>query len=165
MFQKPKFLYHGSPYKIEGLLRPVLKQDSSDHIHSQPSIFATERVDIASLFMFPIDTLASIGFEHDIAFICIWGTREEFRPKDNGGYLYTLSADTFKKIGKNYEWQSFESVKPLEIKKYDSVIEGIISCGAKVYFVNDNDIFDRIRDNKNNRMPILKNLKNENKSL
>ena len=42
------------------------------------------------------------------------------------GFLYILSAINFEKIGKEYEWQSFESVQPLEIKKFKSVIGGMI---------------------------------------
>ncbi|MBI4158158.1 MAG: hypothetical protein HY505_00855 [Candidatus Yanofskybacteria bacterium] len=157
---KPQKLYHGSSSEIKGSLQPVLKQDSPDHIHTRASVFATERIDIASLFMFPFkENIASIGFEEGTAFICVWGTPEEFKVKNRGGYLYTLPVDTFEKVGKEYEWQSFESINPLEVKKYDSVIDGILSCGAKVYFINDEKIMDKIRDNVGHRMPILQGLK------
>lgn len=159
MFQKPKVLYHGSSGHIDGLLQPILKQDSPDHVHTRASVFATDRADIASLFMFPFkEHIASIGFEKNIAYICIWGTSEEFTPKDKGGYLYILPIDTFEKVGKNYEWQSFEPVKSVEVRHFKSVIEGMISCGVKVYFINDDRVFDKIRDNKNKRMPVLQNL-------
>jgi len=159
MSPKPKVLYHGSSSKIDGLLQPILKQDSPDHVHTKASVFATDRKDVASLFMFPFkEHVASIGFEEDTAFICIWGAQEEFKTKDRGGYLCVLPTDTFEKVGKEYEWQSFESVKPLEVKKYDSVIDGMLSCGTKVYFINDEKMMDKIRDNVGNRMPILKQL-------
>ena len=159
MFQKLEVLYHGSSTRIEGPLQPILKQDSPDHIHTKASVFATDRKDVASLFMFPFkEHIASIGFEDDTAFICIWGTPEEFKAKDKGGYLYTLPVDTFEKVGKEYEWQSFESVKPVKVEKHDSVINGMLACGAKVYFINDEETMNRIRDNVGNRMPILKQL-------
>ena len=158
MRQKPKILYHGSSTKIDGPLTPVFEKRTLDHVHRRPAVFATERKDIAALFMFPLDVLASIGFEGDMAYICIWGTQKEFALKDKGGYLYTLSSDTFEKVGKEYEWQSFESVRPLEVKKYDSVVDGMVSCGAKIYFINDERVMDKIWDNKGNRTPILKQL-------
>lgn len=177
METKPEKLYHGSSHKIDGPLKPVLIQDSPEHIHEKPAIFGTERADVAALFMFPLDTLASIGFEQDIAYICIWGTVEEFTQprfsknsksgagqasKDKGGYLYVLPMETFEKVGKEYEWQSFTAVEPIEIKSYDSAIDGMIQNGAQVYFINNNAIFDQIVNNKSHRSPILKTLTSEN---
>lgn len=165
MNKKPAVLYHGSDHNIEGPLIPVMEKATLDHVHAQAAVFATARMDIASLFMFPLDILASIGFEENIAYICIWGTPEEFVPKDKGGFLYVLPATNFKKMGKEYEWQSFEAVQPLEVKRFNSIIEGMMQCGASVYFINDNNIFDQIRDNKDHRMPTLKKLKSENEKL
>ncbi|MDP3792590.1 MAG: hypothetical protein Q8Q89_02570 [bacterium] len=163
MFQKPKILYHGSSQKVDGSLQPILKQDSPDHVHTRASVFATERINTAALFMFLFkDHIASIGLEQGIAYICIWGTAEEFAPHDKGGYIYILPSDSFEKIGKEYEWQSFEPVQPIEVKKFKSVIDGMIECGVQVYFINDDKIFDQIRDNKDDRISILKKLKSEN---
>lgn len=160
---KPQKLYHGSFHEIDGPLQPIFIQDSPDHIHTRAAVFATDRADVASLFMFPFkEHIASIGFEQGIAYICIWGTSEEFVSKDKGGYLYILSGDTFEKVGKEYEWQSFEAVLPVEVRRYKSVIQGMIQCGVQVYFINDESIFDQIRDNKDHRMPIIKKLKSEN---
>jgi hypothetical protein len=159
---KPKKLYHGSNSKINGPLKPVLKKDSPDHIHIRPAVFGTARIDIAALFMFPFDNIASVGFEQDIAYICIWGTPEEFIANDKGGFIYVLSSDTFEKIGKEYERQSFKTVMPIEIKEFSSVIDGIIICKAQVYFIDNNLLFDRIITDKNNRAPILKELISEN---
>lgn len=164
MSQKLKVLYHGSSSIINGLLEPVFRQDSPNHVHTRASVFATDRPDVASLFMFPFkEHIASIGFEESVAFICIWGTPEEFVAKDKGGFLYTILSDNFEKVGKKYEWQSFVPVHPIEMKHFDSVIDGMISCGAKIYFVNDDKIMDQIRDSVGNRMPILEKLKPENK--
>lgn len=157
---KPPFLYHGSFQSVDGPLKPILKQDSPDHIHTRASVFATDRADIASLFMFPFNEhIASIGFEQSMTYICIWGTPEEFITKDKGGYLYILPIDTFEKVGKEYEWQSFEAILPIEVRRYKSVIQGMIQCGAQVYFINNESVFDQIRDNKDHRMTILKDLK------
>jgi hypothetical protein len=162
MQNRPLQLYHGSGYKIDGPLKPVLKQDTSDYINERPAVFATEREDIAAVFMFPADILASIGYEQDTAYICIWGTQQEFIGKDKGGFLYVLPPDTFDKIGKEYEWQSFVEVEPVEVKRFESVIEGIMRSGAQVYFINNDLLFDRIVADKNNRAPILRELISEN---
>lgn len=162
---KPINLYHGSSHEIKGELRPTLKHDIADHIHDKPAVFATERIDVASLFMFPEDILASVGFEQDIAYICIWGKSEEFKIRDKGGYIYVFSNDKFQQVGKDYEWQSFTPVTPKEIKKYSLVIEGIIDCFGQVYFVDDDNIMDKIVANKGDRGSILKDLLSENEKL
>ncbi|HEY4507092.1 MAG TPA: hypothetical protein VJH71_02990 [Candidatus Paceibacterota bacterium] len=162
---KPEKLYHGSSRKIEGLLIPILNQDSPDHVHTRASVFGTDRVDLAALFMFssPIRSIFSIGFEQGIAYICIWGSSaEDFMGGDHEGFIYVLPSETFEKVGKEYEWQSFEAVKPQEVKHYQSVIEGMIECAVQVYFINDDPTFDLIVTNKFNRAPILKNLVSEN---
>ncbi len=64
---KPRILYHGSAKKIDGPLAPVLRHGSEDHVHSRAAVFATERLDVAALFMIPPDALSSIGFEQGIA--------------------------------------------------------------------------------------------------
>lgn len=38
-----------------------------------------------------------------------------------------------------------------------------MECGGQVYFINDESVFDQIRDRKENRLSILKNLISENK--
>ena len=151
----PDVLYHGSAQRIDGPLTPVLRHGSEDHVHTRAAVFATERLDIASRFMIPPDSLSSFGFERDIAYICIWGTPEEFARRDPGGYVYVLPGTAFKKIGKWYEWQSFEPVEPTETKHYPSVIGGMIECGAQVYFIDDDPTFDDIVRDKENRAPIL----------
>lgn len=161
--EKPEKLYHGSSKRISGTLKPVLEHGTLDHMHTKPAVFATARLDVAALFMFPIETLHSIGFEQGVAYICIWGTAEYFKPKDIGGFMYIFSPENFEKIGKDYEWQSFEEVMPVEVKEFSSVIDGMMECGVQVYFINDDIIFDRIVEQKNNRLPILKELVSENK--
>jgi len=158
-------LYHGSAHEIKGELKPVLKHSTLEHIHNKPAVFATERIDIASLFMFPLDTLASVGFEQDIAYICIWGKPEEFTLSDKGGCIYVFSSDIFELIGKDYEWQSFLPALPKEVKRFNSVISGMIYCGAQVYFIDDESTMDRIVADKDNRASILKDLISENQKL
>jgi|SRR3989344_2200553 len=159
---KPEKLYHGSSRKIEGTLKPALQHGTLEHVHNKPAVFATVRMDIAALFMFPMDSLASIGFENDVAYICIWGNAEEFIPEDKGGFIYILPSDNFEKVGKEYEWQSFEEVMTMEVKKFLSVVDGMMECGVQVYFISDDSIFDRIVTDKDNRTHILKNLISEN---
>jgi hypothetical protein len=158
----PEHLYHGSSQRIDGPLAPLLRHGSADHVHARAAVFATERADLASLFMIPGDVLSSIGFEQDIAYVCIWGTREEFAARDRGGFLYVLPGEPFEKIGKWYEWQSFGAVTPSDVRRYDSVIDGMIETGAQVYFVNDDPTFDVIVRDKHNRAPLLAAMTSEN---
>jgi hypothetical protein len=146
---KSEMLYHGSSIRIDGPLKPT--------------VFGTDRKDIAAVFMFPPDILSSIGFEKDIAYICIWGTAEEFAPKDAGSFLYVLPSESFEKIGKEYEWLSSKEITPADVKAFPSVIDGMIECGAHVYFIDDEKTFDRIVAEKDHRAPILANMASENK--
>jgi tryptophanyl-tRNA synthetase len=156
---KPATLYHGSTKKIEGPLKPILQKKTGDHTHTKSAVFATERKDIAALFMVPIDgVLASIGLEKDISYICIWGTSKEFALKDKGAYIYTLPSNTFEKIGKGYEWQSFTQVTPVNTEYFESVLTGLLVCGVRIYFINDEKIFDKIVANKNSRLTLLKDI-------
>jgi hypothetical protein len=164
MINKPAKLYHGSTHIISGPLYPLLRNNTPDSAHSKAAVFATERIDIAALFMFPIEHISSIGFEEKTAYICIWGLRQEFK-EDATGYIYELPADSFQKIGKGYEYQSFEVVRPKSVKVFNSVIEGMITCGVEVYFINDETIFDNIVTNKEYRTPILRTLISENQKL
>lgn len=160
MKEHPGALYHGSERRIEGALQPILQATTADHIHSRATVFATERIDLAALFMSPATHLSSIGFENDIAYICIWGSRKDF--EDRGGYLYELPAESFEKVGKEYEYQSFQSVLPITATFFDSAIDGMMNCGVQVYFINDETIFDKIVINKEHRAPILRGLISEN---
>lgn len=159
MTSKPMVLYHGSSQKIEGELTPVLVKSSEDHLHNLPVVFATEDIAAATLFMMPPSVLFSIGLEQGISYVCIWGTPEEFAKKDHGGYLYFLSSETFVKRGKGYEWQSDVAVMPQEVKSYGSVLDAFRENGVRTYFINDDELFDRIRAKKEPRLEILKDVK------
>ena len=154
-------LYHGSDKLVKDYLKPILLKDKSeDYIHSKAAVFATERLDLAALFILPQSVLSSIGFEKNIAYVCIWGKSDNPSLKKSG-FIYVLPAKTFQKIGKDYEWQSFEPVKPLEIKKFKSAINGMMACGVQVYFIEDEEIFDEITVRKS-RVQLLKKLISEN---
>lgn len=155
-------LYHGSSQKINGPLQPILVKDRPGYEHTLATVFGTERVDIAALFMLPYEVLSSLSFEQDIAFICIWGTSKQLKGKDIKSYLYVLPGDSFEKIGKEYEWQSLKEVLPLEVKEYPDSITGMMECGVQVYFINNDSIFDKIVENKYHRALILKDLVSEN---
>jgi hypothetical protein len=155
----PSVLYHGSTRKIDGPLQPVLINGSEDRVHNEPIVFATDNAALAGLFMAPTDALVSIGFEQDIAYICIWGTPEEFAAKDRGGYLYFLPGNAFEKRGKGYEWQSRTTVTPQEIKFFPSVLKAWKELGVRVYFINDDHLFDLIQTHKENRLGILKDVR------
>jgi hypothetical protein len=155
-----KRLYHGSERRIKGPLQPILQTTTADHIHSRAAVFATERIDLAAVFMSPAKHLSSIGFEENIAYICIWGPRKDF--EDHGGYLYELPIELFEKVGKGYEYQSFRAVLPTATIFFDSVVDGMIKCDVQVYFIDDESIFDQIVTNKEHRAPILRGLISEN---
>lgn len=159
MNKRSDTLYHGSTRLIQGAMQPALIQATEDHVHEKASVFATARKDLAGLFMLPADALSSIGFERDAAYVCIWGTEEEYRVKDKPGYLYELPLAGFEKVGKGYEWQNFNAVTPSKILTFDSALGGMLELGVKVYFINDEEIFDRIVAEKDNRWDILKDLK------
>lgn len=161
----PAALYHGSAARIDGPLLPILRHGSADHVHERAAVFAAERADLASLFMIPGDALSSIGFEQDVAYVCIWGTPEEFSARDRGGWLYVLPGASFEKVGKWYEWQSFEAVTPSEVRTYASAFDGMIENGVQVYFVNDDPTFDAIVRDKDRRAPLLARLTSENQRL
>lgn len=156
--KRPELLYHGSTRPLEGALEPVLKHGTEDHVHEKPAVFATARKDLAALFMFPMDVLASIGFEEDTAYICIWGTEAAYRPKDRPGYLHALPSEGFEQVGKGYEWQALEAVTPIETETYDSALDGMLANGVRVWFVDDEALFDRIVAEKDNRLEILKDV-------
>lgn len=158
MKERPDILYHGSTRLIEGVIEPVLLRKTVDHIHEEPAVFATARMDIAALFMLPKEVLASIGFEQDTAYVCIWGTEKDYRAKDQPGYLYELPSVGFEQVGKGYEWQNFKVVLPSRVRTFDSALDGMMGLGVKVYFINDEEIFDRIVALKGNRWDILKDL-------
>ncbi|MFA5935949.1 MAG: hypothetical protein WC787_03810 [Patescibacteria group bacterium] len=158
MEDKPPVLYHGSTKKNGGSFTPMLLQSTEDHIHSKPAVFATEHAGIASLFMMPEDALFSIGYEQGIPYVCIWGTAEEFISKDRGGYLYLFSSDTFEKVGKEYEWQSFQPVEPREARHFSSVLDAFRETGVRIYFIQDDALFDMIQANKQTRLETLKNV-------
>ncbi len=160
----PEKLFHGSSVKIEGNLKPILNITTEDHIHNAAGVFGTERIDIAALFMFPLNILASVGFEQDISYICIWGSREEYenKQKTKEGFIYVLPSDGFEKVGKDYEWISNKEVTPIETKIFQSVLEGMMECSVQVYFINDEKVFDQIVTNKENRAEILKTQVSEN---
>lgn len=159
MIHSIEWVYHGSTRKITGPLLPVFVQSSEDHIHQIPVVFATDNEAIASLFMMPSDALCSIGYEQNAAYVCIWGTPEEFSVKDRGGYIYVLPGDTFEKRGKFYEWQSVTSVLPIETKYFTSVLEGLVKNNVRIYFIQDDHLFDLIRIHKNSRLELLKDIK------
>ena len=161
----PHELYHGSSNRIEGALTPILQHTTDDHVHTRSSLFATERKDLATLFMISPKALCSIGFEHDIAYMCLWGTSETSASQDQAGFLYTLPTITFEKIGKGYEWQSFESVVPSHVTEYPSALDGMMACGVQLYFIDDDATFDRTVEEKDNRAPLLRNRLSENQKM
>lgn len=134
MTQYPQKLYYGTNKRISGSLKA-------------PPV-CTERIDLAALSMFPVEHRACSGFYNDIATICIWGTPEAFDEKDLGGFIY--------------EYPSLEAVEPDTVKVFESVIDGMMTCGVQVYFIDDEDIFSEIVANEADRAALLKNLVSEN---
>ena len=110
-----RYLYHGSQYLLEKLI------PRNDRDGQEQAVFATESVDIATLFALPIrpypDTQdgrkawtlttddAGVLFVHvECGIIDPYGV----------GYVYTLSSEGFTKINE-LEWISHDEVKPIEV--------------------------------------------------
>lgn len=114
MSEKPKYLYHGSQYKLD-LLIPQQTAGSRD-IDSLKAIYAAETMDEVIPFALPIRWYPDSP-EGKRAFECrdgrvflIYGSLDP-----NGvGYVYKVKADSFEKIDE-WQWVSRESCDPVEV--------------------------------------------------
>lgn len=114
MNEKPKYLYHGSQYKLDILL-PQQAAGGRD-IDSLKAIYAAGTMDEVIPFALPIRWYPDSP-EGKRAFECrdgrvflIYGSLDP-----NGvGYIYKVKADSFEKIDE-WQWVSRESCEPVEV--------------------------------------------------
>lgn len=161
--EKPSFLYHGSPHRIEELIpktKPHREKEEGE------LVYATSEFTDAIMFLQKTNLTGHCIINNEkVAYAIIVGDREEFIKKDNGGHVHVLSSDKFKPSphkGMLNEWVSAESVKPLEIKEYDSALNAMLEAGVQVYFL-DEAKYSEIRKTGSHGYALLKNLESENK--
>lgn len=114
MNEKPKYLYHGSQYKLDILL-PQQAAGGRD-IDSLKAIYAAGTMDEVIPFALPIRWYPDSP-EGKRAFECrdgrvflIYGSLDP-----NGvGYIYKVKADSFEKIDE-WQWVSREICEPVEV--------------------------------------------------
>lgn len=114
MNEKPKYLYHGSQYKLDILL-PQQAAGGRD-IDSLKAIYAAGTMDEVIPFALPIrwypdSPEGKRAFEcHDGRVFLIYGSLDP-----NGvGYIYKVKADSFEKIDE-WQWVCKESCEPVEV--------------------------------------------------
>ena len=160
--EKPPFLYHGSPHRIE-----ELQPRTKPHREKEEGnlVFATSEVADASMFLYKAALTGHFLIEgKNVAFAVIVGSKEEFLKKDRGGHIHVLPNDTFQPSphkGMSDEWVSKESVKPVKILEYDSALDAMLENGVQVYFV-DNLTLQKIRDASDHGYSIFQSLESEN---
>lgn len=162
--EKPSFLYHGSPHKIEELeprTKPRREKEEGK------LIYATSKIEDASMFM--AEGLGLTGHfvvdGESVPHAIIVSDRGEFLKRDRGGNIHILPGDGFKPSpheGMSNEWASKERVKPVKVLEYNSALDAMLENGVQVYFV-DEATYQQIRNAKDHGYSILKNLESENK--
>jgi outer membrane lipoprotein-sorting protein len=111
---KPKFLYHGSRYKVE-ILRPQQAYGSPDEKGDEYGIYAYENKNMAVPFSLTIKPFENgsmaIYVDDDTSHVTISvGTID-----DNAiGYIYKVSSKSFEKLDER-QWLSKEEVTPIEM--------------------------------------------------
>lgn len=168
---KPKYLYHGSPYKDLEVISPRNKK-VRDPLEGKV-VFATEGKMFASTFIVPADdswsikTAFSSGTEGPHGELvteqyAIYDDRDRFMKLDAGGAIYTLPSETFY-LHSEYdarEWTSREPVRPVSKEVFDSGLNAMLKYGVNVCFV-DKDTIRRIRDADDHGYGIIMKLKCE----
>lgn len=160
-FEKPLFLYHGSPHKSIKELEPRRKyfRDPKEG----PKIFATQELSLATCFL--LEGITSSGLFGDTPYAVIIGDREEIIKNDKGGHIYVLPSDKFEsdphKGLREYEWTTDQRVEPIKTIEYKSAVDAMIKNGVQVYFV-DKATHQKIRNSKDHGFSILNDMESEN---
>lgn len=142
-FEKPEFLYHGSPNKNIETLEPRSKFQRDKN--ESPKVFAGNE-EIAAMFLARFgDSMTQISTYNEIPVIVI-RDRKHFLKKDKGGAIYKLPGNTFENdpsrpFGER-EWTSGDSVDPLEKEQFDSALFAMLEKGVQVYFVDKKTFYD-----------------------
>lgn len=161
--EKPPFLYHGSPYKIE-----ELEPQTKPHREKEEGklVYATSELTDAIMFLQKTDLTGHFIINNEkIAYAIIVGDKEKFMERDKGGHIHILPSDKFKPSshkGMSNEWVSNEGIKPVEVKEYNSALDAMLENGVQVYFV-DEPTYQQIRRAEDHGYSILRSLESENK--
>lgn len=162
--EKPEFLYHGSPHRIEEL-QPRTKPHREKE--EDKLVFATSEIGDASMFLYKTALTGHFMVEEEsIGYAVIVEDRKELLRKDKGGHIHVLSSRTFDPTpykGMSNEWVSKEGVKPKKVIEYDSALNAMLEYGVQVYFVDD-ITYQKIRNAEDHGYSIFQNLQSENQT-
>ena len=159
--EKPPFLYHGSPNKNIETLEPKNKKVRDEN--EGPVVFATQELDLASIFL--AKGVVESGKFNNVAYAIIVDTKENYIKNDQGGRIYLVPSDSFENnpdigLGK-YEWTSKEAVFPSSTIEYPSALQAMLENKVQVYFI-DQETYKKIQESDDDGLSILKNLESEN---
>lgn len=109
--QKPMYLFHGSPKKLE-IIEP--QQAGGEGAEGLKGVYAGESLHEVAPFALPIKPQnGHISFSCDDG--CATIHCGYLDPEDHG-YVYRVKPDTFRKVDE-WEWVSTEPVVPIEVKE------------------------------------------------
>jgi len=117
--ERPKYLYHGSRYKLE-VIKPNQAKGSPDEKGNEYGIYAFEDRDMVIPFSLTINPFENgsmaIYVDDDTSHVTIAaGTLD-----DNAiGYIYKLPSESFEKLD-DRQWLSKTEVIPLEVTVVDT---------------------------------------------
>lgn len=120
MTEKPKYLYHGSQYKLD-ILTPQQAAGERE-TDSLRAIYAAGTMDEVIPFALPIrwypdSPEGKRDFEcRDGKILLKYGSLDP----DGVGYVYKVRADTFEKIDE-WQWVSQESCSPVEVTQIQAM--------------------------------------------
>jgi hypothetical protein len=160
----PKFVYHGSPNGEIKEFTPRVSLGTGEKYG--PQVYASDNKITAKMFMADVGRSWSTGkTANNTLYAIIPLSRKEFVKKDKGGFLYTLPGKTFSSdpnrgMG-NEEWASPVAVKPIEVNKFDSVLDAMIDDGVQVYFVSD-ELYKEMISSGKPKYEFLKEITSEN---
>lgn len=160
---KPKLLYHASSSGNVEEFEP--RERFKRRADDPPQVFGASTEAVASMMLAPGNDAwhKSGSYDGQRTWTFIYADTEEFRKADTGGYIYELPPEDFTcdpHIGLGVaEWTTTKPVKPRgKPKYYKSSIEAMLQHGVQVYKV-DQETFHRFRDEDEDDIALLKNLK------
>jgi len=157
------YLYHASSRRDLKVIKPsnITVRDPKEG----KVVFATNNISYASCFIVPVDDMWA-QIHHftrsedsrkieTVVFIC--SDKQRFLNLDKGGAIYKVPCELFENDPQEHslEWAYKSSVEIIGKKVYRSGLEAMISNDVQLYFVS-RDIFDEVKQNKNNFDKILK---------
>jgi hypothetical protein len=135
---KPELLYHASHDTTIDEFEP---RNNFPRFEGEGNlVFATQYVQLAAMFLSPLDIPTEISVYGDRYVIFINADEAEYIQKDKGGAIYSFSSVQFEvdpTIGMGEsEWTSIEPVRPISKTIYATSIEAMDMYGIERYFVD-----------------------------